>query len=632
LSATTASQATEPTGALTFELLLQLRRPREVELSPNGGRVAFTVAPVAKERGQGLETRLWVGDVDGAAVPLGDPGATDGTPRFSPDGAVLAYASDRGHAGRMSLWLEGRSELGTMPGSVEDIRWSPDGRSLLVLAADLGSDRAGAQTATKIQEAGAGEQDPKVLRPARFWRRLFHVDAATGDTREVSPPGVNVWELDWAGDKAVAVCSEDPTEGGWYGAWIGLIDIGTRRVERVYEPKWQLQCPVISPQGRVAWIEGMASDRSVVTGTVSVLGSGPLAPQLDATWLAFADEETLWFAGWRQSGSLFGRLDLDGTVAELAGGDVLIGYRHQPRVSPSADGTRVAAVRESADDAPEVVLFEGGEVRALTSLNHELAPHLKVANWSRTTWASTDGLEIEGILAVPRGATGPLPCVVEVHGGPTGTWAWAVHAHGLLFAQAGYAVFYPNPRGSTGQGPAFQEANFGDMGGLDLQDILTGVDALVRDGVVDGARVGITGGSYGGFMSSWAVTQSDLFAASVPYAVVTNWVSFHNTTNIPQWDRLYIDDDPYDPSGEYVKRSPVYHAAKCKTPTLILHGEEDLCTPLPQAYEFYHALVEAGCEVELVVYPREGHGWLEREHQIDGWRRTRDWFDRYLRA
>ena len=128
----------------------------------------------------------------------------------------------------------------------------------------------------------------------------------------------------------------------------------------------------------------------------------------------------------------------------------------------------------------------------------------------------------------------------------------------------------------------------------------------------------------------WAVTQTDRFAASIPIAVVTDWVSFHYTTNIGQFDALFLQADPYDPQGDYTQRSPVFHAHKCKTPTLILHGEDDLCTPLPQAVEFYNALVEAGCETELVVYPREGHGWTEREHQIDSWNRMRDWLARYV--
>lgn len=143
--------------------------------------------------------------------------------------------------------------------------------------------------------------------------------------------------------------------------------------------------------------------------------------------------------------------------------------------------------------------------------------------------------------------------------------------------------------------------------------------------IADDERVAITGGSYGGFMSCWAVTQSNRFAAAIPYAVGTNWVSKYLTTNIRRFSSLFMDDDPFDPYGEFPKRSPVYHACKCTTPTLLQHGEEDLCTPLSQAIEFYNALVEAGSETELVVYPREGHGWLERAHQIDSWNRSRSW-------
>ena len=223
--------------------------------------------------------------------------------------------------------------------------------------------------------------------------------------------------------------------------------------------------------------------------------------------------------------------------------------------------------------------------------------------------------------------------MVDVHGGPTGCWSWEfAPAQGSpqLYASEGVATFFPNVRGSVGRGPEFAEANLGDMGGGDLQDILTGVEALVRDGIAEFDRIAITGGSYGGFMACWAVTQTDRFACAMPFALVTDWVSFHFTTNIGQFDRLYLQADPLDPGGEYTKRSPLYHASKCKTPTLILHGEDDLCTPLPQAVEFYNALVEAGCETELVVYPREGHGWTEREHQIDSWNRTKDWLARHL--
>jgi dipeptidyl aminopeptidase/acylaminoacyl peptidase len=612
---------------VTPELVLQLRRPTDLSLSTDGKRLAYIVSPLSREKGKAFETRLWL---DGAEET--EAGAADALPRFAPDG-TLAYASDRGHAGRMSLWIHGRGELGEIPGSIEDIHWSPDSRRLLVLAADLGSDRAGAQTATKIRESGAEAEDPKVYRPGKFWRRLYLVDAGTGATTLVSPDGVNVFELDWSGGKVAAVCTDDPSESAWYEAWIGLIDIDSRTVERVHTAEWQLQEPRISSGGRVAWIEGFASDRAVVTGTVNVLGIGPLAPERDVTWIDFDGEDTLWFAGWQSARSMYGRMGVDGTVEELGSGEVLVGMRFQPRIWPSADGSTVATIFESPYQPPEIVRLEGGEPpEELTSLNGELAPQLQTADWRAYTWQSFDGLDIEGLLAVPRGhENGALPLVVFVHGGPTSTWPWGFpHLWVHLMVQAGYAALLPNPRGSTGRGQEFARANLGDMGGGDFKDIVAGVDALVADGIVDTDRVAITGGSYGGFMSSWAVTQTERFAAAMPFAVVTDWTSFHFTTNIGQFDALFLQGDPTDAGGPYPKWSPIFHAHKCKTPTLIIHGEDDLCTPLPQATEFYNALVEAGCEVELVVYPREGHGWTEREHVIDSWNRMHDWLEKHV--
>ncbi|MDX6411544.1 MAG: hypothetical protein QOE91_1060 [Gaiellaceae bacterium] len=613
-------------GILTPERLLTLLRPGDVAVSADGARVAFTVSPVARERGGSLEARLWL---DGA--PATEPGAADAVPRFSRDGAQLAYASDRGHAGRMSLWILGRGELGSILGSVEDIRWSPDGTGLLVLVADLGSDRAGAQTATKITEAGAGEEDPKVLRPAQHWRRLYLVDAESGDTREVSPDGVNVFEFDWAGDKAVAVCTDEPSESAWYDAWIGLLDLSSRTAEHVHTPEWQLQSPRISSAGRIAWIEGFASDRGVLTGTMNVHGVGPLAPGLDVTWIAWADDDSLFYAGSRRSHSHFGRLHTDGSHDELYSGEAIVGMRFQQQIAVGGD--RIVAVYETPQSPPEVVEFVDGVPQALTSLNDELAPGGSVADWREVTWESFDGLEIQGLLCTPRDrkADDALPVVVWVHGGPTGTWSWQYPApQVLLLAQEGYASFFPSPRGSSARGQEFARANLGDMGGGDLQDILAGVDSLVADGTVDDARIAITGGSYGGFMSSWAVTQTDRFAASIPLAVVTDWTSFHYTTNIGQFDALFLQGEPDDPNGPYPKWSPVFHARNAQTPTLIMHGEEDLCTPLPQATEFYNALRENGCEVELVIYPREGHGWTERAHQIDHWERLRAWLAKHL--
>jgi len=330
---------------------------------------------------------------------------------------------------------------------------------------------------------------------------------------------------------------------------------------------------------------------------------------------------------------MYGRLGVDGSIEEIAAGELLFGARFQARIWPNPVDRGVTTIFESPGEPPEIVRFEDGErASELTALNTDLGPQLETGDWRSYAWKSFDGLEIEGLLALPRGhENGALPLVVLVHGGPTATWPWAFpHLWVHLLLQEGYAVLLPNPRGSSGRGQEFARANLGDMGGGDFKDILSGVDALVADGIADTDRVAITGGSYGGFMSSWAVTQTDRFAAAIPFAVVTDWTSFHYTTNIGQFDALFLQGEPTDSDGPYPKWSPVFHAHKSRTPTLIIHGEDDLCTPLPQATEFYNALVEAGCEVELVVYPREGHGWTEREHQIDAWNRTRDWLERHL--
>jgi dipeptidyl aminopeptidase/acylaminoacyl peptidase len=619
----------ETAGKVTPELTLQLKRFADVTLSADGSRIAFVVSDSYREKGQSIPSRLWIGDVDGELRE----DVAGSLPRFSPDGSRLAYASTEGHDGRASLWVDG-AELGEIPGSVEAIAWSPDGSRLLVQAADIGSDLAGAASGKKIQEAGAEADDPKVLRPAQFWRRLWLVDAASGATREVTPEGTNVFEFGWVGGKVAAICSDEPSESAWYDAWIGLIDPETRGVERLHTPKWQLQSPAISPGGRVAFVEGFSSDRGTLAGTVHVDGVGPIAPELHASWVEFADESTLWVAGWREAGSFAGRLGLDGTYLELLSGEVTLGNRYNPRFAASADGSRIATPLESGDEPAEVVLLENGGRRALTSTNAHLKEALSNVEWRDYRWTSFDGREIQGLLALPRErGDGPLPTVVDVHGGPTGSWTWQfapAYGYPQLYANEGVATLLPNVRGSVGWGPDFAEANLGDMGGADFQDILTGVDALARDGIADSDRVAITGGSYGGFMACWAVTQSDRFACAMPFAVVTDWVSFHFTTNIGQFDRLYLDADPLDPSGEYTKRSPLYHVASCKTPTLIVHGEDDLCTPLGQAVEFYNGLVEHGCEVELVVYPREGHGWSEREHHVDAWNRIRAWLGAHL--
>jgi dipeptidyl aminopeptidase/acylaminoacyl peptidase len=633
------------TVELELEQLLELKRPTEAVISPDGERVAFSVSSAYARKGSRPEGHIWTATLDGSAREATRGTGTDFAPRWSSDG-TLAFASDRDHAGRMSIYLLGPGPgearpVGDVSGSVEDLRWSSDGLRLLVLAADLGADRAGIQAATKIQEQGAAEEDPKVTRPFQAWRRLYLVDAETGETSEVSPEGVHVFEFDWDGDRAVAVCSDEPSESAWYNAYLAILDLEGRTADRLYEPEWQIQCPRLVG-GTVCFVEGFCSDRGVLAGDVKALdleqrSAREIEIDCDVSFLLPRDEGRLWFAGLRGLGSACGSFSLAGEVEEIWSGDATIGLRFQPRIAPDGAGRTIVTVLDGPDGPPEVVALdmqareEGW--RALTSLNSEFPDTREAGEWETRTWTGEDGLEIEGLLLLPSKGEAPFPLIVNVHGGPTGAWSHGylpAGAIGTLLAQEGYAVLLPNPRGSAGRGQEFARANLGDMGGGDLRDILAGVDSLVEEGVVDGDRVGITGGSYGGFMSAWAVTQTDRFGASIPLAAVTDWRSFHLTTNIGRFDELFLDADPFEEGGEYDARSPVVQAKKCKTPTLMIHGEEDLCVPIGQAQEMYQALVECGCETELVAYPREGHGLLERDHILDAWERIKAWYARHL--
>ena len=629
---------------VNWQALLDVVHPARPAFSPDGTMIACAVEANYTLPGAAARSRIWIAAADGSGAreATRGPGA-DTAPLWSPDGSTLAFLSDRDQAGQRAVYLldggvgEAR-RVGDVPGSVEQLRFARDGRTVMALAADPGSDRAGADSATRI-EAGDAD-DPRVERAAQFWRRLYRIDTATGETTTVVLDGVNVWEFDWRGGLVAAIVSADPSESGWYATRVALVDADRGDVRDLHTPAHQVEGVCLSPdEARVAFIEGFCSDRGLLVGEAVVVPTSggaarTLAPELDAGCLLWRDERSLWFAGQLGLGSNCGTIDVERGGAVLWEGDVSIMSGWTPFLTAAPDGLLLAAAFSAWDAPPELCVLDPSapapDWRPVTTLNPQAEP--PPGGCERRRWRS-DEFEIEGLLLRPADAGERLPLIVWVHGGPTGTFGFEhprVH-HAALLA-AGYALLLPNPRGSSGRGQPFALANLGDMGGGDLRDILAGVDALVAEGVADPGRIGIAGGSYGGFMAAWAVTQSDRFGASIPFAAVTDWLSFHNTTNIGRFDELFLDADPYEAGGEYFHRSPVAHARAVTTPTLVMHGELDLCVPVSQGVEFHRALAEAGVETELVIYPREGHGWREREHQLDGCRRMVEWFDRHLRG
>jgi len=621
--------------------------------SPDGRYVAFTGSRL--ERLEGLPTtRICRADVGAGTFDEITAGPNDDRfARWSPDGARLAFLSDRVEKGHQQLYLlerEGLREARGAPavdGTVEYLAWSPDGRSVLLGVAGPGADVSDVQGATTTPDvpgdlpAWTPQVDGGVTE--NQWRRLWLYDVDTRTSRLVSREGLNVWEAVWAGpERLAAVVSREPGEGAWYGASLALIDVAGGRENTVYDSPRQLGLPAAAPSGRrFAVVQALCSDRTLLAGDILLFEPPGRPPRtidtggVDVTHLAWRDEQHLFFAGLRGLQSVYGHYDAaTGCVAELWATGETSGESY-PMAAPCGAGAFALALH-SYGRFPEVAVVRDGTPRTIARLACEGGDYAMEVGGTleEVSWTAPDGLEIQGLLVLPKGP-GPHPLIVHVHGGPVWAWrnAWSLsYMFAPLLARRGYAVLHPNPRGSGGRGQAFAEMVRGDMGGADTDDILSGIDALVARGVVDTARVGVMGASYGGYMSSWLITRTDRFAAAVPMAPATDLVSSHYTSNIPDFDHLFLRDDPADPRGRYVTHSPIMHVGRVRTPALQTTGALDRCTPPTQAIEFHRALLEQGVASELVVYPQEGHGVRQFPAVIDQCARIVAWFERFMPA
>jgi dipeptidyl aminopeptidase/acylaminoacyl peptidase len=625
----------------------------EPAVRPDGGAVAVTGTIFDRLEGAGA-TRIAIADERSLRLATSGP-HSDRAPCWSPDGRTLAFLSDRAEEGVFALYLlrDGVGEATATPptdGTAEYCGWSPDGRYVLLGVAGRGADLAGGQGSgtTKATTTGAGPAWlPDVQRPGArtSWRSAWVYDVEADAVRKLSPDGLNVWEAAWLGSAAVAAVASagDPDEDAWYAANLVTIDLADGTYQVVYKPRTQLGWPAGSPDGRrLAVVEALCSDRWIVAGELRLIDLADGTARTldiagaDAAGLRWIDERRLGYTGVRGLETVVGRIDVDtGARTELFAARTSSGPRYA-EAAFAANGA-AAVLPESYEQPQRITLISGdGVAKELASLADAGTDWLRSVAGSAhgRTWTAPDGLEIQGIVCRPAGA-GPFPLVVQVHGGPVWLWRdrWRMgNDITALLVSRGYAVLLPNPRGSSGRGQDFVAAVRGDMGGADALDILAGIDALVDDGVADPARIGVTGVSYGGLMSCRLVTQDQRFAAAVGVAPVTNWISQHYGSNIGGFDKLFLDDDPANPGGRHFRLSPVAHAGAVRTPTLLIAGARDRCTPPGQAVEFHTALRRHGVDTELVVYPEEGHGVRRFPARVDAATRLLAWFERYMPA
>jgi dipeptidyl aminopeptidase/acylaminoacyl peptidase len=612
-----------------------------VVISRDGKRVAWVEQVQTPDGPSWDESILQVKAADGAvrrvtAARAGKP-CDEGGLDFSPDGKLLAFLSDAEKPHQPQLYVADLSsgqvrQLTHAQGHLAHPRFSPDGKTLAVLYIENGLEALGPLRAAARQTGVIGEKPLE--------QRIALVPLEAGEMMPVSPANLYVYEYGWRpdGKEIVATAAEGSGDDNWWVAKLYLFASG-KEARMLYAPKLQICEPSFSPDGKnVAFIEGLMSDAGSNGGDLFVLPASGGKPRnltegyrgspASVRWL---DAKTI-LAGLQIEGdSAFARVAADGAQQPQVvwRGPANVAATRVVGLALSAGGSASAAVMESFDSPPEIVAGPIGAWKRITQRN---AAVKSPAGATRSLSWKSDRFDVQGWLLAPQGKyPGKAPMIVLVHGGPAAAVRPSFNETALLLASQGYYVFAPNPRGSFGQGEAFTQANVKDFGYGDLRDILAGVDAAVAAAPIDPNRVGIYGHSYGGYMTMWAVTQTNRFRAAVASAGLANWQSYYGENLIDQWMLPYFGKSVYEDPEVYRRSSPIEFVKRVRTPTLVLHGERDAEVPLPQGQEFWHALKSLGVETQFVVYADEGHRIRKPENVRDHAERLVGWFDKHVK-
>lgn len=645
------------TGFLeALDLCTRFRKPgsgllidaADINPHPSSGRAYFT--GVAYHELKGLGT-LRIGEIDlsnGAIRIVSHGPSTDKSPKVSPDGKSVAFLSDRSGEGdfQLYLWNVETEEVTAAPrveGWVEYYHWSPDGKKILLGVAGRGADLSGGQgaIASKREDSTRPSWIPELQQGNEDfrWRRLWVLDSDSSSLRKLSLPNRNVWEAQWcSSSRIVGITSSDPGEGSWYNAQVEIIDPETETSVLLYEAEDQLGAVCASPDGKsVAVVDAVCSDRQIVAGELCLIPSDRAADPViidvgfDVTYCEWRSNSTLLVAGHTTSTTAVATVDVSSRKVskQWESAEVTTGGRYVT-VSGVGTGGDFMLVGEGFARAPEIAIVEDGRYRPIRSF--DLGEAVNVASTVATkqiTWTAPDGLEITGWLLHPKDVAQPYPLIMNIHGGPVWhwrqTWLGRSAATNLALVKAGFAVFLPNPRGSSGGGKDFARRVVGDAGGKDTQDYLSGIDHLVEEGVADVARLGVMGGSYGGFMTSWIITNDQRFSGAVSIAPHVNQITEHLLSNIPDFVKLFFGGS-FDDNERYLERSPLFRAKFVRTPTLNICGALDKCTPPEEARQFHQALLEHSLISALLEYPEEGHGVVHFPAAVDYTARIVDWF------
>lgn len=656
-----------------LERLGATRNPMESAISPDGKTVAWSSHNSAGYELHLSQTANPDPTNDSVIKPAGATSSCGSDyPVWSPDGKTLAYAStcstEQNSQPQIFLWSRetGASrQLTHVTGTIDDVAWSPNGKTIAFLFVENATRSAGALAAMKPWAGVIGEDGVEV-------QRIAAVDVASGKVAEVTPKNLHVYEFNWSPDsrQVAYVAANPPGENNWWVAQLytqAILRDGENRVtdnrgvkdtfemppvsildtQKISGPLHGLQIavPRWSNDGKeIAFIGGLMSDQGSTGGDIWVIpanGGEPkdLTPNRPSTpaYFGWINEKTLGISEHVGGSSRIvvhhidtGEDDPKQTVTfpETIGSGTSV-----MSVSMAHNGD-IAIIRSSFERAPEVWAGPMGNLKQISHLNDSVKPL-----WGKTEnveWTN-EGFHVQGWLLYPANydPSKKYPVIVSVHGGPSSavTPRWpGVGYGGVPFSALGYFVFMPNPRGSYGQGEKFTQANIKDFGYGDLRDITTGIDTIEARLPIDKNREGLTGWSYGGFMTMFTVTQTSRFHAAVAGAGISNWKSYYGENSIDQWMTPFFGASVYDDPDVYKKSSAIEFIKNVKTPTLVVVGDRDGECPAPQSFEFWHALRAQGVKTQLVIYPNEGHAFRSAEHRRDVLERALNWFETQMPA
>lgn len=616
---------------LTAEAAISLRTISDLQFSPDGERLVFVVTEPPK--GDKRARHIWLYDKKaGAARQLTYSAKEESSPRWSPDGTQLAFLSNRDDQQQVYVLRMSGGEAGAVTKGKRSVRafaWSPDGKQMAFLAPDAKTEAEEKREKDKDDAHVVDKEDKQA--------RLWVLTLATGATKALTDAKWEVSEMLWGKpEQQIIVSATDHPES----------DQETHKIYSIGAKdgkKW----PLLAPHGPFRELQ-----LSPTGSTVSFIGCRVDGPQPhDLMLLNLGTQATQNLTGASLDRNIVEqRWTKDGSMLALYGD----GFRHK-LAQFSAEGMNkelsnapdenassfavsstgnVALVGQSATTPQEIWLWDQrSAARQVTHLN-DAWKEFTLSAREVYKYKSFDGVEIEAALVRPAGAAegAKLPLIALIHGGPTGNWQDSIEVWGQLLAAHGFAVFYPNIRGSTGYGEKFIEMNRGDWGGADFRDVMVGVKDLIDRGVADPKRLGIGGWSYGGFMAEWAITQTNDFKAAVSGAGLSNLISEYGSEEHPAYDEWFYGV-PYESDSlvKFLNSSPFTQLKGAKTPTLILQGEADTTDPADQSKELYRGLKHYGVEAELVMYPREPHGLREEKHLEDRLNRILAWYEKYLK-